>query len=463
MSRENHSRDTRFALVDHVDLTGRNCRRHPEPFDNACMQNVKNIIPTLILTACVSGDNLDVTDLTAAPVSASCQPSLLRTDLPWYGDNRATLQGWLDSRGCASPSYHGYAKPVATFDWDNTISKQDFGDAFTFYLIGHDKVLQPAGYDWKATSRYMTDAGAAALAAACGTDVAPGQPLPTSSNLGCADEMLSMYVNNVTRGGAVAFAGHNFRRMEPTYAWTAQLAAGYSPNEIRQMTVDAVTPQLAAPIGTTQVVGTQTVNGWLRIYDQTVDLIRAAQTRGYDTWIVTASPQYVIAAVSELAGVPPNHVIGIRQLADGSGKLTAHIQGCGPVADGDDSMISYIEGKRCWINKVVFGDSTAGAIDRRPADQRQVFSAGDSDTDTEFLRDAAYRLVLNRNKAEVMCFAYHNEDGNWLVNPMFILPRARKSSLYACSTTACVAADGSKVPCVDEAGLVIPDQADTVF
>ena len=32
-----------------------------------------------------------------------------------------------------------------------------------------------------------------------------------------------MYIDNKTRGGATAFAGHNFRRMEPTYAWTAQL------------------------------------------------------------------------------------------------------------------------------------------------------------------------------------------------------------------------------------------------
>jgi haloacid dehalogenase-like hydrolase len=430
--------------------------------DKSRMQN-EHILPILLLTACAADEAPAPTEQASAPVSGSCLPSQLRTDLPWYGDNRATLQGWLDSRGCASPGYHGYAKPVALFDWDNTISKQDFGDAFTFHLIAHDKVLQPAGYDWKQTSRFMTDAGAAALAAACGTDVPPGQPLPTSTNLGCADEMLSMYVDNVTRGGAVAFAGHNFRRMEPTYAWTAQLAAGYAPNEIRQMTLDAVTPQLAAPIGATQVVGTRTVNGWLRVYDQTVDLIHAAQTRGYDTWIITASPQYVIAAVSELAGVPPNKVIGIRQLADPGGKLTAHLQGCGPVADGEDTLISYIEGKRCWINKVVFGDLTAGAIDRRAPDQRQTFAAGDSDTDIEFVRDAAYKLVLNRNKAELMCFAYHNEGDSWRINPMFILPKSRKASGYACSTSACVAADGSHVPCIDEAGLVIPDQADTVF
>ena len=160
-----------------------------------------------------AGVALAVAEAPALPPVAKCKPKQLAADPAWFGTNRTDLMAWLATAGCASPGYSPAHKPVALFDWDNTISKQDFGDAFTFFLIAHDKVLQPAGYDWKQTSRFMTDAGAAALAAACGTDVAPGQPLPTSTNLGCADEMLSMYVDNVTRGGATAFAGHNFRRM----------------------------------------------------------------------------------------------------------------------------------------------------------------------------------------------------------------------------------------------------------
>ena len=56
--------------------------------------------------------------------------------------------------------------------------------------------------------------------------------------------------------------------------------------------VRAMKPQeLAAADPTTQTIGTTVENGWLRIYDQQKDLIAAAKSRGYDVWIITASPR----------------------------------------------------------------------------------------------------------------------------------------------------------------------------
>lgn len=436
---------------------------------------MKTIAPLLLsLAAC--GDSLeptepelDETGELPAPAQQlepldkkACSPSALRADLPWAGDNRATLTSWMDELGCTSPGYKHNKKPLALFDFDNTIIKNDIGDAFTFHLIKNDKVHQPPNQDWKKTSKYMTDAGAAALTAACGTDVPAGQPLPTSTNLDCADEMLSMYIDNKTRGGATAFSGHNYRRMEPTYAWTAQLAAGHTPAQASQMALAAATAMLAAPQGATQVVGTKTLNGWLRFYDQSVDVVRGFQTRGYDVWIITASPNPVVAAVSSMVGISSDRVIGIRQLLDAEGKLTYSFEGCGPVADGEDTMISYIEGKRCWVNKIIYGDTSAAAINRRPLGDHQAFGAGDSDTDIDFMRDSKYKLALNRQKKELMCFAYHNEGNRWLTNPMFIEPKTSPVAM-PCSTTACKDASGTGQPCRDEAGNIIPDQIDSAL
>lgn len=413
-----------------------------------------------VLFAAGCGDNLPVPDASGQP---ECQPAALRIDLSWYGNNRADLTSWIDSRGCASAGYDAAKPPVALFDWDNTLSKNDFGDAITFYLIAHGKVLQPPNQDWKQTSKFMTDAAATALTAACGTTVPAGQPLPTDTNAACADEMLEIYTSGTTRGGLAAFAGWDYRTMEPTYAWTAQLMAGYTHAEVQAMMMQAVMPQLAAPEGATQTIGTHAgLNAWLRIYDQQKDLVHALQTRGYDVWIITASPQDAIAAVSQLAGIPPDHVVGIRSLTDNAGKLTYDFEGCGPVSDRADTMISYITGKRCWVNKVVFGDNSANAIDRRPADQRAVFAAGDSDTDADFVRDATYKFVLNRNKPELMCYAYSNEQDAWRINPMFIAPKAMLAGSYPCSTSACKSSNGTSGPCRDEAGNVIPDQMDRV-
>jgi phosphoserine phosphatase len=421
-------------------------------------------LETVFLAGALAFAGCADSDVTAEPPErdSTCYPLALRTDLPWHGANRQTLTTWLDAHGCERESYDPAQRPLALFDWDNTVLKGDIGDAITFHLISNDKVLQPPDQDWRRTSGYLTDAAAVALTAACGTEVPAGKPLPTRTNLACADEILSIYIDGQTRDGEAAFAGHHHRRLEPTYAWTAQLMAGHTHAEIEQMAREVAAMHLAAPIGTTQVVGTRTVNGWLRIYGQVADLIKAARSRGYDVWVITASPNDVVRAVAPRVGVEPGRVIGIRSVTDAAGKLTYAFEGCGPVSDGQQSMITYIEGKRCWINKVIFGDNTAAAIERR-RDPRQVFAAGDSDTDIDFMRDSTYKLAINRNRRELMCYAYRNEGKSWLVNPMFIEPRAAQAGPYPCSTTACKLPDGTGAPCLDEAGDVIPDQADTVF
>jgi len=429
---------------------------------------------TTALVACGDDGNPmqppDVDAPVAPPIDAPveppdpCQPSPLRSDLTWWGQNRATLAGWLDSKGCASPGYDETAKPIALFDWDNTVVKNDVGDAITFYMIKQSKVVQPPNHDWKLVSAYMTDAAAAALETACGTTIPAGQPLPTATDLDCADELLSMYIDNRTVAGETAFTGHDYRKIEPTYAFTAQLLAGYTHAEISQFATAAVGAMLAAPVDTTQTVGTRTLNGWIRIYDQTRDLVDAVRTRGYDVWVITASPQDVVGALAPMLQINADHVVGIRSVTDANNKLTYRFEGCGAVPEGQ-TMIPYIDGKRCWVNKVIYGDTTAAASLRRPAAQRarQVFAAGDSDTDIEFARDSQFKIVLNRAKSELMCFAYHDEDGSWLVNPMFIQPRARRTTPFPCSTTACKAADGTPSPCLDETGTAIPDQYDRAF
>lgn len=110
---------------------------------------------------------------------------------------------------------------------------------------------------------------------------------------------------------------------------------------------------------------------------------------------------------------------------------------------------------------------TTAAVNQNPdPSKRQVFAAGDSNTDITFLRDAtAMKLVINRNKKELMCTGYENFGGKYLVNPMFIGGKPQLATGYPCSTTACVNDKGTSVPCYDEGmpPTLIPDQTDTVF
>lgn len=394
--------------------------------------------------------------------------------LSWHGDNRARLDALIQEHGKASSGYDAAQKPVAAFDWDNTVVKNDIGDATFFWMLQNDKVRQPPNRNWRATSTTLTADAAASLSLACDSLAEPGEPLPTLANAACATELVTIYTTAKTTDGKAAFGGWNHRRMEPAYAWVAQLQAGYTAEESRGFAESALQANLYATQGATQTIGSVAgLTAWVRLYAQQEDLIGTLRDNGWDVWVISASPQPWVEAAASRVGITPDHVIGIR-LVESEGKLTYDIQGCGDVPDGQNdgastvqgnSLITYIDGKRCWLNKVIYGDTSASALEKNPDPaKRPVFAAGDSDTDVTFMQDATgLKLALNRNKKELMCNAYGNAGGRWLVNPLFIEPRRQLAQPYACATSACRNADGASVACVDENGKPLLDQVDTAF
>lgn len=383
----------------------------------------------------------------------------------WYGDNAELIQTAIDSYGrCSWPKGRTpQVRPYAVFDWDNTVIKNDISDQTIFWMLRHDKILQPPGRNWHNTSRYMTDAGAAALRKACGSLARPGKPLPTSTNVTCADEILSVRKTQQTTSGEEVFAGANERYMEASYAWVSQIQQGYRPAKLRAIAAKARDAALRAPIGATQQVGSSTETAWIRYYAEIRDLIKTLKKAGIEPWIVSASPKEFADVWGTGVGIDRAHTIGIEQLTT-RGKLNGHLRGCGGHADGTDSIMTYIDGKRCFINQTILGVKGPRAMKPMPRAFRPVLAGGDATTDVSMLRDAVgVHVVLNRNKDELMCHAYDNADGKWAVNPMFIKPLPRKEGLYPCSTTAYTDAQGNPGPVRRNDGSILPDQADTVF
>ncbi|MCX4668523.1 haloacid dehalogenase-like hydrolase [Streptomyces sp. NBC_01381] len=398
-------------------------------------------------------------------VKAHC-PQLSKK-LTWYGDNRDRLQQMIDERGrCGPHRGHDEKRPVAAFDWDNTVVKNDITDATIAWSLHHDKILRPAG--WKSTSKWMTDEADKALTAACGTDVPVGKPLPTSTDTDCADEIFEVREDGKTMSGAAAFAGEwDHRHTVPQYAWVPQLFAGHTVPELESYAAKARKEALAAPVGATQTVGTHVIPAYARYYDQQRDLIRTLKKAGFDVYIVSAGSEPVTevwAAGKGGVGIDRKHTIAIRSVLDRKGRITTWNQGCGDVPVNQGEAIPYIDGKRCWINQEIYGVQGKSAWDKQDWSHRITLGGGDADTDVTFVGDATgAHLVLNRNKSEFMCRAYDNADGRWLVNPMFIEPLPGKTDPYPCSTAAYNEHDGSKGPVLREDGSVVPDQADSVF
>lgn len=435
---------------------------------------IKSVLRVLSLAALLPAGACGI-----APESLDASLLHLNPGFAWHGKNRERLDAMIDMLGRGTAAFDESAPPVAVFDWDNTVIKNDIGDASLFYALRTGQLRQPRERRWQYTSPYLTVDAAQALSTACDGLAAAGEPLPTQLPAGqaCANEILSAYSKGKTVAGKAAFAGWNYRRMEPTYAWAAQLLAGLTPQEARSLGAAAMAGGLWAPLGATQQVGSdKSIPAWLRINEPMHDLIATLQRAGFDVWVVSASQQHIVEAAAAHVGIAADHVIGIRNVERG-GALTADIQGCGDVPDGQNdgggpasagsgnSLITYIDGKRCWINKIIYGDRSAQAL-VKTADvrRRQVFAAGDSDTDLTFLQDAtALKLVLNRNKTALMCNAYGNARGHWLINPMFIQPLKERTAPYLCSTNGCKDESGRGVPCFDEDGNPISDQSDRVF
>lgn len=388
-------------------------------------------------------------------------PPLLDASFPWAEGHHAALEELIRTHGKDGTGYDAEHPPVAVFDWDNTVIKNDIGNGTFYWFLQHDVYRAPPAGDWSRTSAHLTPAALAALTAACDQHH-PDGTLATSKDRDCAQEMLTIYHDHVTTGGDPAWLeqGYDRRAFDPAYAWLAQLLAGYEHGVIRDHSRGAIDQLLSASEGQTQTVaGRDGLPGYVRIYEPMRDLIQVLQENGFDVWIVSASPEPIVQMFAERVGVPWDHVVGIRTLEGPDGKLTADLAGCGPVEDGGNTLIPYVEGKRCWIDKAIFGGP--GRLESHPdAARRPVFVAGDAVTDIAMLHDAtALRLVIDRHELEVLCHALAGTGGTWLIQPMFLEPLDARTDPYPCATTACRGRDGAPGPCLDASGAPLADQS----
>src|ERR1700742_2011964 len=81
----------------------------------------------------------------------------LAADPGWYGDNRDRINAMITKLGsCGKLAPETDEAPLALFDWDGTMVKNDIGDATFFWMVRNSKVRHPAGGNWGTTSQYLT-------------------------------------------------------------------------------------------------------------------------------------------------------------------------------------------------------------------------------------------------------------------------------------------------------------------
>lgn len=348
----------------------------------------------------------------------------LQSSLPWYKDNQEKLNNLLEDLSKTSKQ----ERKVAVFDWDNTVIKNDMGDATFFWMLKNDKILTPVS--WEKTSPFLSTEALKELKANCSLN--KKKTLLTSTSNLCTDTLLSIYEKEKLSDGKTPAWNKNYNPdlIIPGYSWIVHLMAGHTPDEIRHFAQQSLKKNLQNPIGSEEEVGSGKYVSYIRYYEQMKELIKNLQKNNFEVWIVSASVQYIVEIAAREAGVESSHVIGVRPKLDSHGKIAQSLEGCSNYPEGNQEIITYRQGKRCWINKIIFGVTDPHEQLNRPSPL--AFAAGDSDTDVFFVKDAQVHLVINRNKEELMCHAYNNFDKRWIINPMFIEPKPQKSTPYSC-------------------------------
>ncbi len=323
-------------------------------------------------------------------------------------------------------------KLIAVFDWDNTMIKNDIGDATFFWMLEHNLFIAPK--TWASTSPFLSKQALKELNRRCPLKSKKKAVHLVTSSGECGKTLLSIYLDGTVLNDVSAWDKSNklFNKflVEPSYAWGASLLQGHQPEDVSTIAGMAIDYFLQQPVGSKKKILGKEVAGYIRIYEPMKALVEYLEKNGVTVWVVSASEQHLVQAFAEKAGIPSNHVIGIRPVIAG-GVLTTAFEGCGTLPNGNQQIITYRQGKRCWANKIIFHVDTAPEQLSTPASI--LFGAGDSDTDLEFLKDSKVKLVINRNKTELLCNALANKDESWFVVPMFLEPKPKKTSAYDCS------------------------------
>ncbi|MBI2082260.1 MAG: haloacid dehalogenase-like hydrolase [Deltaproteobacteria bacterium] len=144
--------------------------------------------------------------------------------------------------------------PLAVFDLDNTIIKNDCGEAFFHFLVEEGK-------------------------------------LPAS-------RIREYYEKVQKEGGIVA------------YPWVVSLMAGMKEEEIYSACQEAIRRELKKEIGKKELGGIQVAQG-IRLSPQMKELMKRMKQAGFEIWIISASNRWVVETTIQQLELPVDHSVGM--------------------------------------------------------------------------------------------------------------------------------------------------------
>jgi phosphoserine phosphatase len=329
--------------------------------------------------------------LLLAPVpraQSDCRPitTMDIIELPrarWNEDVHARLVALIQRHGVGSSGYDACHRPLAVFDWDNTLIAGDIGDS-AFADALEDGVLAPEGRDLRALLEPLAPAHAAAL-----RELWPREKWPASAQPpGELRWRVHRAYDDLCREKGNAQG----------YPWLTLTFAGWTEPQLSAFAERVIARELERPMVADRIEGAGdpvTVVRGVRIRPEMTALVAALDRAGFDVFVVTASPEWLVREFAPRVGIPRNHVIGMRATTTAT-RTTA-------VLDGPST---YRAGKVAAIRSRI-----------APGGRVPVFAAGDALTDLDMMEEATdLALYIDRGDPTVRARA---EARGWAIQRPF--------------------------------------------
>jgi phosphoserine phosphatase len=330
----------------------------------------------------------------APPAAGSAQapapPTSVTAALPadalpgaWEADVRTNLAKLIGEVGKGGARYSADKPPVAVFDFDNTMVQGDIGRSF---------------FDWMILQRKIKFNDAIFTALPDDRRAEIRDAVNALNKLPEAKQAESVELQKLRKLMHRSYWGlcHS-ESWEKCFPWQVRFYAGYTPRELAEMAVGVFEKEQKRPVASEPIKAGPDdpepgITGvGLRVHEEMRSLIRLLRERGFQVWVVTAGPQYVVEGAARSFGVDADHVLGMRTTLEG-GKITTTM----------DPPPTFRTGKVKAIERFI------GA--------RPVLAFGDSWTDAEMLAAAEHAVLIDRGYADLKKKA---QESGWWIQPAF--------------------------------------------
>ncbi len=264
---------------------------------------------------------------------------------------------------------------LAVFDFDNTLIRNDLGEAVMYYILFQALLRADLPQFWDELRHpAIADEAIDRLRQIWRSVEAQGTDENEDVYLGFVDGIAPLYGKVYKHSG-----------MGEAYRWSRILFGFQSEKELQSISRYVLDYECNQPLGQSELPSGLTLPRGIRVYAEVRALLKELLVRDWDVRIVTASPEAIIAAVSQRWGIAPEKVHGM-QLA--KGPVT------GPDGETQELLLPEI------IEPMTVQQ---GKVDRLLAetDQPLRFMIGDSIGDSELLQLAERAVLIDRGDADL--------------------------------------------------------------